>query len=42
VPLSQTAKEKIDKLRDWAKTRARLATSVESKVTQKSVRALDL
>lgn len=43
VPLSETAKEKIAKMRDWAKGRARPATSLEVQVvSQRQSRALDL
>jgi hypothetical protein len=36
VPLSKTAAEKIGKLRDWARNRARPATSIETAKTSKS------
>lgn len=44
VPLSKTAKEKIDKLRNWANGRARPATIVETetKKTRGSSRDLDI
>jgi SpoVK/Ycf46/Vps4 family AAA+-type ATPase len=43
VPLAETAKEKIEKLRDWAKERARPATRPEPKTASaKPVRALDI
>lgn len=41
VPLSKTAREKIDASREWAKGRARLASTPES-VAGGDVRALDL
>jgi len=42
VPLSQTAKEKIDRLREWAKGRARPATTREAEAEAGSGRAIDL
>ncbi len=43
TPLSETAKEKIDKMREWAKGRARPATTQpEAKATRAAGRALDL
>ena len=43
VPLSKTAAEKIARLREWAKGRARPATSSVTEISeQKRVRALDL
>ncbi len=42
VPLSKTAAEKITKLREWAKGRARPATTPEGAATTANVRALDL
>jgi hypothetical protein len=44
VPLSKTASEKIAKLREWAKGRARLATLAEAVPTQtrRAIRALDI
>lgn len=38
VPLSRTAKEKIDALRAWATERARFATSEQTAVPQTSAR----
>jgi len=40
VPLSKTASEKITKLREWAKDRARPATKAETK-TQKASKRLE-
>lgn len=43
VPLSETAKEKIDALRAWAKTKARPASTIElEKATGPRLRALDI
>jgi ATP-dependent 26S proteasome regulatory subunit len=44
VPLSETAKEKIAELRNWAKTRARSATTAQAPVTRQEPtgRVLDL
>lgn len=44
VPLSEMAKEKIAKLREWAKGRARPASrsNVETESTRKSTRSLDI
>lgn len=42
VPLAQTAAEKIEKLREWAKGRARPASLPETQAAQRNVRALDL
>jgi len=43
VPLSVTAKDKIDGLREWAKTKARKATSaLENEPTATAGRAIDL
>jgi AAA+ superfamily predicted ATPase len=44
VPLSKTANDKIEKLRDWAKSRARPATAADTEAKKKraNVRALDL
>lgn len=42
VPLSKTAADKIATLRNWAKGRARPATTPEGATTVPSVRALDL
>lgn len=42
VPLSRTMVEKIDKLRTWAKGRARPATAPEEEKQSSPVRALDL
>jgi SpoVK/Ycf46/Vps4 family AAA+-type ATPase len=39
VPLSKTASEKIEKLRDWAKGRARPATKIETVVEMPKARA---
>lgn len=42
VPLSKTAPDKIQKLRDWAKGKARPASAPESKSAETRSRALDL
>jgi len=42
VPLSKTAAEKIAKLRDWAKGRARPASTEVTQVERRKVHALDL
>jgi SpoVK/Ycf46/Vps4 family AAA+-type ATPase len=42
VPLSATAAEKIAKLRQWAKGRARPASNVTAKADNPNIRALDL
>lgn len=43
VPLSKTAPDKIDKLRNWAKGKARPATApIETKPAERRVRALDI
>ena len=42
VPLAKTAAERIEKLRAWAKGRARPASTVETAVEKRKVRALDL
>jgi SpoVK/Ycf46/Vps4 family AAA+-type ATPase len=42
VPLSETAKEKVAKLRDWAKGRARPASQPETEQARSTGRALDL
>jgi hypothetical protein len=44
VPLAKTSAEKIDALRNWAKTRARPASSVQASPAErrKQVRALDI
>lgn len=38
IPLSKTMREEITGLREWAKTRARLANSVEDQQTQRKIR----
>lgn len=42
VPLAKTASEKIERLREWAKTRARRATTAEAATQASTGRALDL
>jgi SpoVK/Ycf46/Vps4 family AAA+-type ATPase len=42
VPLAQTASEKIAQLRNWAKTRARTATTADKKTTQAPTQVLDI
>ena len=42
VPLSKTAAEKITKLREWAKGRARPASAVETRVAGSDARQIDL
>jgi hypothetical protein len=42
VPLATTAKEKLSALRDWAKTRARAASTPEVPEQTTTVRALDI
>lgn len=42
VPLAKTASEKIASLREWAKTRARPATTPETKTRGPLIRAVDL
>ena len=42
VPLSKTASSKIEGLRDWAKGRARFATTPEIAVARPALRAVDL
>jgi AAA+ superfamily predicted ATPase len=41
-PLAKTASEKIAKLRDWAKGRARRASTPETEVTARKVRDIDV
>ena len=42
VPLSKTAAEKIEKLRDWAKGRARFASAPYVQDKARAVRSLDI
>jgi SpoVK/Ycf46/Vps4 family AAA+-type ATPase len=42
IPLSYTAKEKIDFLREWARARARRASAVSSEQEGKQVRMLEI
>jgi SpoVK/Ycf46/Vps4 family AAA+-type ATPase len=42
TPLSSTAAEKLEKLREWAKGRARIASASEDVVVRKIRRQLDL
>jgi SpoVK/Ycf46/Vps4 family AAA+-type ATPase len=42
VPLSKTAAEKIEKLRDWAKGRARMASTPWQETGAARVRSLDI
>jgi hypothetical protein len=42
VPLSKTAAEKIKKLRDWAKERARFANAAEAETVTSKARDLDI
>jgi SpoVK/Ycf46/Vps4 family AAA+-type ATPase len=42
VPLAQTASEKIASLRNWAKTRARAATTADKKVAEAPAQVLDI
>lgn len=42
VPLSRTAADKVAKLREWAKGKARPASSIEQKAEERRVRALDI
>jgi hypothetical protein len=42
VPLSKTASDKVQRLRDWAKGRARLATSTEAATSPQRTGSLDV
>ena len=42
VPLSVTMKENIDEIRDWAKYRARMASSAQKDSSSKKERKLEL
>ena len=42
VPLVQTASEKVTALRNWAKTRARAATTADKKVAEAPLQVLDI
>ena len=41
-PLSKTAADKVAKLRDWSKGKARRASADEQRTEERKVRALDL